>query len=221
MVREVSRRLLLGGVLLAAVGGPLMFAPAATAATLASAPAPRPTTVIITGGGLAEPLTLRSDTNPELFAAVLGQVNWLTGDSQASSSKEVALGPKYTVVVLVNDVAKQTYDLYPLATGGPRAFRPGKQPDLRKNTPAWFYGRLDMSETLRAAGAPIPERPDVVSGGVGGGEREIPEHLLGPGENIDKVLGQLRQVMLLNAAVVLVITLGLAGTSLLVRRRTR
>lgn len=220
MVREVSRRLVLGG-LLAAVGGPLMFAPAATAATPVGAPAPKPTAVIITGEGLAEPLTLRSDTNADLFAAVLGQVSWLTGGGQASSPKEGALGPKYTVVVLVNDVAKRTYDLYPLATGGPRAFRPGKQPDLRKTTPAWFYGRLDMSETLRAAGAPLPERPDVVSGGVGGGEREIPEHLLNPGEDIDKVLGQVRQMMLLNAGVVLVITLGLAGISLLVRRRTR
>ena len=113
------------------------------------------------------------------------------------------------------------YDLYPLATGGAKAFRPAVQPDKRKSTAAWFLGRLGMSETLRAAGVPLPERPDVMSGGIGGGERAIPDDTLDAGRDLDLLLADLREVLLLNAAVVVTITAGLAGIALLIRRRTR
>lgn len=220
MVRRVSRPLVLAGVLLAAFSAPLTPAPAASAASQ-RAPAAAPSAITIAGAGLAQPLILRAEAEPELFAAVLEQVSWLTGAGQASAPKAGELGPRYTLVVLVKETAKHTYVLYPLAVGGPRAFRPAKQPDQRKTTPGWFYGRLNMSETLRAAGVPLPERPDAVKGGIGGGERTIPQDTLNPGEDIEKLLRDLREVMLLNAAVVLVITLGLAGIALLVRRRTR
>ena len=48
----------------------------------------------------------------------------------------------------------------------------------------------------------------------------IPESALNPGEDIDRLFVDLRRVMLLNAAVVVTITMGLAGITLLVRRRT-
>ena len=78
-----------------------------------------------------------------------------------------------------------------------------------------------MSETLRAAGVPLPGKPESLHGGIGGGERVFDEDTLNPGRDLDKLLTDLREVLLLNGAVVLVITLGLAGISLLVRRRAR
>ncbi|HEY0696729.1 MAG TPA: hypothetical protein VGD43_02860 [Micromonospora sp.] len=192
---------------------------AAVAGHAAPRPAPKPTAITITGDGLAKPIDLRVETDPALFAAVLDQVSFLNGAGHAAPNR-ATLGRKFTLVVLVGGVAKQTYDLYPLAKGGPRAFRPAKQPDLRKTTSAWFLGRLNMSETLRTAGVPLPAQPDALSGGIGGGERVIPDDLEAS-KDVDRLLGDLRQVLLLNAGVVIAITLGLAGIALLVRRRTR
>jgi hypothetical protein len=186
-----------------------------------AAPTPTPNSVSIDGDGLAEPLTIRADTDPGLFATVLDQVVRLQGMGQTSAPGAGDLGPKYTIVVLINDVPKQAYDLYPLAKGGPRAFRPAKQPDQRKVTAAWFFGRLSMSETLRTAGLPLPEQANVVNGGIGGGDRVIREDTISPGKDLSRLLGELRGLLLLNGAVVVTITICLAAISLLVRRRTR
>lgn len=78
-----------------------------------------------------------------------------------------------------------------------------------------------MSETLRAVGVPLAPRFDTLSGGIGGGERVLPEEALDPAEGLDTALGELQRLLLLNIGVVLVITVGLAGIALLVRRRTR
>jgi hypothetical protein len=216
MVAGVSRRWFMGGAVLVAVSAPLL------APSPAQAAPPKPDTITIDGEGVDEAITVRAKASPELFEAMLSQVNWLaTNKGHTNSPKADKLGPKYTVVVHIGDQAKQTYDLYPLAAGGPRAFRPAKQPDKRKPSSAWFYGRLNMSETLRAAGVPLPEKPESLHGGIGGGDRVFDEDTLNPARDLDKLLADLREVLLLNGAVVLAITLGLAGISLLVRRRTR
>ncbi len=193
----------------------------ATGRLAAPAKPPAPTTVRITGKGLKEPLIVTAADNPDLFRSLLLQVNWLaTATPQTTAPKPNKLGPKYTIVVFVKDAAQQTYDVYPMAAGGPRAFRPAKQPSGKKAA-GWFYGRLTMSETLRLGGVPLPEKPDVISGGIGGGElvdAVAEEEAAGPG--LDAFLGELRQLVLLNGAVVLLIGLGLAGISYLVRRRT-
>ncbi len=185
-----------------------------------AAPKP-PAGVDITGHGMAEPLRLRADSHPQHVAAVIEQVNFRGLVRQSGKPKSADLGPKYTVVVLAGDVPKQTYDLYPKAVGGPRVFRPAKQPDARKTTAAWFLGRVSMSETLRTAGVPLERTHEAVSGGIGGGERIIPEDSLNPADDINEAFTELRRLLLLNIAVMLVITLGLAGIALLIRRRTR
>ncbi|MFY1637167.1 hypothetical protein ACN27F_28495 [Solwaraspora sp. WMMB335] len=215
MRQRAASRLFAAGALLLALGVPVL-----SGAPVQAAP-PAPTTVTIDGDDLPEPIAVNADGNGELFAAVLGQVNWLTGPGQTSSPEPAELGPKYLLVVLVQEEPTRAYELYPLAEGGPRAFRPAQQPDGSKTAAAWFFGRLTMSETLRAAGAPLPARPDAISGGIGGGERMIPEDALRPGEDIDRMLTDLRQALLVNGAVVVGITLGLAAIALLVRRRTR
>ncbi|MFG2007768.1 hypothetical protein ACGFNF_01685 [Micromonospora sp. NPDC048868] len=192
-----------------------------SAGTATAAPKTPPAGVEITGHGLAEPLRLRAEAQPAHVVAIIDQVNFLGRTGQPKGPKAADLGPKYTVVVFAGDVAKQTYDLYPKAVGGPRVFRPAKQPDARKTAAGWFLGRLSMSETLRTAGVPLERQFDTVSGGVGGGERVIPEDALNPAKDIDEALGELQRLLLLNVAVVLVITSGLAGIALLVRRRTR
>jgi hypothetical protein len=189
--------------------------------TVRAAPKPPPAGVDITGERLAEPLRLRVATQPAHVVAVIDQVSWLGRTGQPTGPKVADLGPKYTVVVLSGEVAKQTYDLYPLAKGGPRVYRPAKQPDSRRTSAGWFLGRINMSETLRMAGVPLERQFDTLSGGVGGGERVIPEDALNPGKDLDKAIGELRRLLLLNVGVMLVITLGLAGIALLIRRRTR
>ncbi|MGS2615946.1 hypothetical protein ACVCAH_15690 [Micromonospora sp. LZ34] len=216
MVRRMRR---LVAILVGALTAALVAVAAAAPAT--AAPKPPPAGVEITGDGLAEPLRLHADSHPQHVVAIIDQVNFLPRTGLATAPKPADLGPKYTIVVLAGDAPKQTYDLYPKAKGGPRVFRPAKQPDSRKTSAGWFLGRLSMSETLRTAGVPLEREFDTVSGGVGGGERVIPEDALNPARDIDEALGELQRLLLLNVAVVLVITLGLAGIALLIRRRTR
>ncbi|MBX7265876.1 hypothetical protein KIF24_07415 [Micromonospora sp. Llam7] len=215
MVRRMRRLIstVVGGF--AALLLVLTFAGAATAA-----PKTPPAGVDITGHGLDEPLRLRAASHPEYVVAVIEQVNHRGLVRQSGGPKKADLGPKYTVVVLAGDVPKQTYVLYPKAVGGPRVFRPAKQPD-RKISPAWYLGRVSMSETLRTAGVPLERTYEAVSGGAGGGERIIPEDALNPAQDIDEAFSELRRLLLLNVAVMLVITIGLAGIALLIRRRTR
>ncbi|PZG16374.1 hypothetical protein C1I95_17820 [Micromonospora craterilacus] len=216
MVRRMRR---LAGV---AIGGLAALLLSFTLAEpVKAAPKAPPAGVDISGDGLAEPLRLRAESHPQHVVAVIEQVTLRALVRQSGKPKAADLGPKYTVVVLAGDVPKQTYDLYPEAVGGPRVFRPAKQPDSRKTTAAWFLGRVSMSETLRTAGVPLERTYESVSGGVGGGERIIPEDSLNPAEDINEAFGELRRLLLLNVAVMLVITLGLAGIALLIRRRTR
>ncbi|MDG4796358.1 hypothetical protein [Micromonospora sp. WMMD1082] len=215
MVRRMRRLAAVAAGAMVAVLLSLTVAEAAKAA-----PKTPPAGVDITGHGLAEPLQLRADTHPAHVVAVIEQVNHRGLVRQSGGPKKADLGPKYTVVVLAGDVPKQTYDLYPKAVGGPRVFRPAKQPD-RKITAAWYLGRVSMSETLRTAGVPLERTYEAVSGGVGGGERIIPEDTLNPAQDLNEAFSELRRLLLLNIAVMLVITIGLAGIALLIRRRTR
>ncbi|MFC5922349.1 hypothetical protein [Micromonospora vulcania] len=192
-----------------------------TAAPASAAPKPAPAGVDISGEGLSQPLRLRAEEQSQHVVAVIDQVNFLGRTGQPKGPKAADLGPKYTVVVLAGDTAKQTYDLYPKAVGGPRIYRPAKQPDARKTSAGWFLGRLNMSETLRTAGVPLERQYDTVSGGVGGGDRVVPEDTLDPAKDLDEALGELQHLLLLNVGVMLTITVGLAGIALLIRRRTR
>jgi hypothetical protein len=194
---------------------------------LAAVPAapkpPRPTAVQITGKFPGGTLTVRADQDLELFQSLLGQVSWLADATPQTTAPRVSkLGPKFTIVVLAKAAPQFTYDVYPLATGGPRAYRPAKQPNRTRTTAGWFYGQLTMSEALRISGVPLPERPDVVSGGVGGGEtvdRDVTDEELDAAAGVSEFLGQMRRLVLLNGAVVLIIAFGLAGIAFLIRRR--
>jgi hypothetical protein len=221
VVPDVSRRLFAGGVLALLVGGIAGLGALASPASAAPKNKPKPTVITITGDKLTEPIAVRANQTPDLFTALYGEVAYLSGTGQAPIPKAKGLGPKYTVVVGYNDKPTYTYDLYPLATGGPKAFRPAKQPNKAQTTAAWFFGRMDMSETLRAAGVPLPEKPDAISGGVAGSERVVPDDTLNAGRDLDNLLTELQNVLLLNGAVVLIITTALAGMALLVRDRTR
>ncbi|MCZ7418324.1 MULTISPECIES: hypothetical protein [unclassified Micromonospora] len=214
MVRRMRR---LTGATVGAVAALLLSLTSAT--TAGAAPKTPPAGVDITGHGLGEPLRLRADTHPAHVVAVIEQVNHRGLVRQSGGPKKADLGPKYTVLVLAGDAPKQTYDLYPKAVGGPRVYRPAKQPD-RKVSAAWYLGRVSMSETLRTAGVPLERTYEAVSGGVGGGERIIPEEALNPAQDINEAFSDLRRLLLLNVAVVMVITVGLAGIALLIRRRT-
>jgi hypothetical protein len=212
MIGGATRRAVLGGIAAAIVGVPLLVDSAAAAG---------PTSVTISGQDLDDPLTVRAEKDPDQFSAVLGQVAWLAtakGNATAALPAD-KLGPKYTAVVSVADVPTQTYDLYPLAAGGPRAYRPAKQPGARKTTATWVYAKLTMPQTLISVGVPLPHTPDKITGGLGGGAGIDTVPVPGPDTSLGGILAKWRLVTLLNGAVILVITAGLAGISFLIRRK--
>ncbi len=233
MVRGVIARLLsatamtAAGVVLGAGLAPPGAAHAAPAgravpAVVPAAPkaAAKPTAIRIDGKFPGGSLTVQQAEKDDLFKRLLSEVSWLA-TTTPTTSKPAAdkLGPKFTVTVLIKDKANQVYDLYPNAAGGPRAYRPAKQPTGKK-TAGWFYGRLTMSESLRLSGVPLKEKPDVVTGGIGGGIGEdVEDKALDPVEGVDDVLTDLRRLLLLNGAVLLTILLGLGGIAFLIRRR--
>jgi hypothetical protein len=203
----------------AEAAAPAGLVPAGSALAAPKAP-PKPTGVQIAGKFPGGTLTVQAAERPDLFKRLLNEVSWLA-TTTPTTSKPAAnkLGPKFTVTVLIKDKANQTYDLYPNAAGGPRAYRPAKQPTGKK-TAGWFYGRLTMSESLRVSGVPLKEKPDVVTGGIGGGTGEdVAAEELDPIEGVNGVLADMRRLFLLNGAVLLTILLGLGGIAFLIRRR--
>lgn len=216
MARSARRWLITGSLLLFAVALPWI---GGTPAQAAPRP-PAPNAITVSGAGMPKPVTVRANADPLLFAALLDQVSWLTGTGHRATPAGVKLGPKYTVTVLVNNAPTRIYDLYPLASGGPRAYRPSKQPGGHTVPGAWFFGRLTMPEALQAAGAPLASWSGAGSGG-GAGARIMAERADARDQGVDALLGQFRGLLLLNVGVMLLITGALGGIALLVRRRTR
>lgn len=180
----------------------------------------KPNAVQIVGKVPGGRITIRAQEDPELFANLLGQVSWLVDAApQTKAPAPKKLGQKFTLVVLTRDNPQQTYDVYPLAAGGPRVYRPAKQPDLHRTKAGWFYGQLSMSESLRMAGAPLPEKRDSASGGIGGGERISRSQTMDPAAGVTEMLAQLHRLLLLNGAVALTIAIGLGCISYLIRRK--
>jgi hypothetical protein len=180
---------------------------------------PAITAVQITAEDLPGGKVVIQQSDRDMFGQMLSEVSWLaTATPQTSAPKSKALGPKYTVTLLAQNKAQQVYDLYPLATGGPRAHRAAAQPTGKK-ADGWFYGRLTMPGSLRAAGAPLKAKPDVVTGGIGGGTGADVVEDVDPISTANQVMDQMRRLFLLNGAVLVVILAGLAGIAFLIRRR--
>lgn len=200
---------------------PAQAGPRADSTVTAPKTAAKPTGVQITGKFPGGKLTIQQTQRPELFQQLLSEVGWLaTAAPTASKPKADKLGAKFTVTVLIKDKANQVYDLYPNASGGPRAYRPAKQPSGKKTAAGWFYGRMTMSESLRLSGVPLKEKLDAVSGGIGGGiGEEVSAQEVDPIENVNNVIDEFQRLFLLNGAVLLVILIGLGGIAFLIRRR--
>jgi hypothetical protein len=170
---------------------------------------------------MADKIVIQQKDQDRLFDSLLSEVNWMAAPpkGQTTPPKANKLGAKYVLTVLSKTSPVQVYELYPLAAGGPRAHRPAAQP-VSKKTDAWFYGRLTMPGTLRASGAPLNTKPDVVAGGIGGGVGEdLSSRELDPVAGMNSFLDQMRHLLLLNGAVLVGILTGLAGIAFLIRRR--
>ena len=214
--RVISRFAAVAGALAAAA---IVLVGSAPAPVQAAPKAGNPTSITITGRGMTK-LTVEASKRREVFQLLLSEVSWLaTATPQTSAPKANKLGPKYVLTVLSRGSAQQVYELYPLATGGPRAHRPAKQPTGRKRD-GWFYGRLTMSQSLRVSGVPIKAKADVINGGIGGGIGEdVAAEEIDPMESVNAYLDQVRRLFLLNGAVLVVVLFGLAGVAYLIRRR--
>jgi hypothetical protein len=195
----------------------LLGAPAFGAPTPSPKPSPSPTvrTITISSDMLTAPIVLRSDQHQRQFTAMAGEVDWLAGGTSPLKAPAAdKLGPKFVVLAAVNGVDKQTYDLYPLAAGGPRVFRPAAQPDKRKVTAAWFLGRFTMDASLRGAGISLGTAAPAEGGGTGGGlvESATAE------PDIRAMVGDWQRFVGLNGAVVVVIALGVFAIAYAFRR---
>jgi hypothetical protein len=214
VVRRILARLAAAAAAVAAGIGLLpVAAPAAPKA-------PKPTAIQIVGAGLpGGKVVIAAQSRPQLFQIMMNEVGWLAAARpSAAAPKRGTVGAKYTVTILVKNAPQAVYDLYPLAKGGPRAHRAAKQPTGKK-ADGWFFGRLTMSEALRLSGAPLKAKPDVVTGGIGGGIGEdVTVAQLEP-PTLDEFLAQMRQLLLLNGAVLVLILFGLGGIAFLIRRR--
>ncbi|MGX6601838.1 hypothetical protein ACWKSP_06850 [Micromonosporaceae bacterium Da 78-11] len=208
----------MAGAMVAAAALAIGMAPTAASAAPKPAP-PKPTAVQIVGKDVTDKIVVQPD-QPKLFTTLLDEVTWLANaNPQTAAPKADKLGPKYTLTVLIKNAPSQVYDLYPMAAGGPRAHRPAKQPTGKK-ADGWFYGRLTMSETLRVSGVPLKAKPDVVTGGIGGGIGQ--DISVDDGDTLAEVnqfVGDVRRLFLLNGAVLIVILFGLAGIAFTIRRR--
>lgn len=215
MLRAVMARLVTSA---GALAGILLLTAGLAPAPAQAAPA-KPTSITVTGRDINK-LTIDAAERDEVFQLLLSEVSWLaTATPQTSAPAKKKLGPKFVLTVYAKKAAQQTYDLYPLATGGPRAFRPAKQPTGTKKA-GWFYGRLTMSESLRVSGVPIKARADVISGGIGGGAGEaVVREEIDPIASVNDYLAEMRRLFLLNGAVLVVVLFGLAGVAYLIRRR--
>lgn len=217
MVRGVTTRLgSAAAALVAALAVVLSVAPVG-----AQAAPPKPVAVTVAGDDVDGKLTVTQQDRPEVFQALLNEVSWLaTATPQTSKPAADKLGPRYVLTVLgPKNAAQQVYNLYPLAAGGPRAHRPAKQP-AGKKADGWFYGRLSMAESLRVSGVPLEPKVRIVNGGIGGGiGEEVTVDEAAPVPGVEDLFTQMRQLVLLNGAVLVVILLGLAGIAFLIRRR--
>ena len=218
MVRGVITRFLSAtGALVAAIAVAVSAAPvAANAAPKAST---KPNAIVITGNDIKE-VKIKADDRADVFDLLLSEVSWLaTATPQTYALKAKQLGPGYVLKVMVKDKPQQVYEMYPLAVGGPLAHRPAKQPS-GKVKDGWFFGRQTMPESLRIGGVPLAANNDLMIGGIGGGVADQkPAEEINPVENVNAFLAQMRQLFLLNGAVLVVILFGLAGMAFLIRRR--
>jgi hypothetical protein len=216
MFRTVAR-LIASGVVVAGFGAALAGPALAAPNPSPSGPPPNPISLTVTGDGLANPLVVTAEKDRDGFEAVYGEVSWLANASGVTASpKAELLGPKYTVVVSVNGVPKQTYDLYPMASGGSRAYRPSAQPDKRKTTATWIYAHLTMANALRQAGVPVAGGPGGQIGGIGGGAVATSKQAAA---DLDQIVGEWRRVVALNGAMVVLIAAGLFGIAYVIRRK--
>lgn len=200
--------------------GPIAVAAWSAPAVAATAPSPSPSAapivkfVEITGEGLDGTIVLTSEKHPQRQEAVRREVEWLAGKAPSTPQPTSDdIGPKYTIILLTMGEATDRFDVYPLAHGGPRVFRPAEQPG-RKVAEGWFYGRLSMPSTLLSAGVPLTGvTPEPGMGGQGGGvsASEPPD--------VGAMVGEWTRFMGLNVAAVIIIAAGIFALAYMVRRR--
>lgn len=175
--------------------------------------------ITIGGGTLAEPLVVLASERPTICAELHAEVGWLVNRrGDAPEPDPETLGPQYEMVVHVEGEERWRFELYPLATGGPRVFRPAEQPGDREVRAAWFYARLTLPETLAAAGAPLDGNPMPPGGGIGG-EEAAQEETSTPEAGPLAFVDEWREGVLLTVAMTVALLVGLGGVAYLIRNK--
>jgi hypothetical protein len=176
--------------------------------------------ITISGPGVTNPISVHADTQADLFSALLDQVNWMAGRSpDPMDVTSLTLGPKYELVVYAGGSATARYELYPLASGGPRALFPAAQPNTTGHADSWYYATVSMPDVLAAAGVPIappsagPDTVEVGNPGSLGNARPTPSV---PKFSLATTFGTERRILMFSLAAavgVLVMVFGAARRS--------
>ncbi len=181
-----------------------------------------PTLITISGTLVKTPVTVHAETQADLFNEMLRQLSWM--QTAAGTPMQIAtnqLGPKYTVTISAAGDPEQVYDLYPVATGGPRAFRPAAQP-LGKSSDAWFYASLSLPSLLRSAGvAAFGDASDFQEAGLSGDDAAPVAATSAIRVNLRAEVTQLKAALLSSAATVVLAMVVLAGAARFSRYRYR
>lgn len=114
-----------------------------------AAAAETPTAVTLAGPDLAGPLSFKANSEGDLFDTLMLEVGWMSGRTGDPISPDpAALGPKYEVTVFAGDQAVARYDLYPMASGGPKAYRPSDQGNGKSTADGWFFAPVSLPQVL-------------------------------------------------------------------------
>jgi hypothetical protein len=165
-----------------------------------------PSAVTIAGPGIAGTLTVTDAHQQDQFQTLLNLVSWMAdapGDPMTPDTG--SLGDRYTLTLMTAGTPVTRIDLYPHAQGGPRAFRPGHQPDGRVRADAWFYASVMTPSRLAAAGVPVSGvKVDSLTS-------PLDVHPVEPSVAWHKAMGLFRRDFLLSVAVGILMSLVLAG----------
>jgi hypothetical protein len=125
-----------------------------------------PTALTIEGPGLSAPISVHGTEQSDLFDRLEHQVSWMaTRAGDQMNPDPAGLGARYQLTVLAGSHPLQRYDMYPQASGGPKAHRPADQPSGHTSE-AWFYVSLSVPELMHAAGVPLSD-PSATDGADG------------------------------------------------------
>ncbi|HEX6497863.1 MAG TPA: hypothetical protein VF054_02395 [Micromonosporaceae bacterium] len=198
------------------VAGALLGLVVGTGPALASQ---TPTAVTLAGPDLAGPLTFTANGDRDEFDTLMLEVGWMSGRTGDPITPDpAALGPKYEVTVLAGDQPVARYELYPMASGGPKAYRPADRRPGASTTDGWFYAPVTLPQVLTN----VTKEAEAHSGdGVAVAAAQTRPQFDAITVDVDGAFGNFLRTVAISALVALIAVLALGTVARWVHRTTR